>query len=247
MPCEPKSLAELERLRCKPFLQVTFDRYFLFWSTLKTFLIQFSTGGSKGVYLFSHNVLRICESGGETMSTGSLRPSIAETSYRVFDRPLHPELFDPVIVGRIRGERYEMSVGICEGGHYLQFTHLGHTIVEVTAPDHQQLSTFGLQQTYFYNQHEEVLFETSVPIQYHFAGEVDVVNFSVFTRVQMELEDESPKVFLAHQFPARNRLLPGPLSLIRVEGNSRMLSIQAFHTFPEDLAILRTQTLIELD
>ncbi len=177
----------------------------------------------------------------------SLRPSIAETSYRMFDRPLHPELFDPVIVGRIRSDRYDMSIGLCEGGYYLQFSSGEHSIVEVTSPDGQQLSTFGLQRTYFYNEQEEVLHEADVPFLYHFAGEVDVVEYSVFTRVQMELEAESSKVFLSHQFPAPNRLFPGALSLVRVEGNSRMLSVHTFHTFPVDLAVLRTQTLIELE
>lgn len=181
------------------------------------------------------------------MSTQSIRPSIAETSYRLFDRPLHPELFDPVIVGKIRTDRCDASLGICEGGYFFQFNSQGRSIVEVTAPDHQQLSIFGLQKTYFYNEHEEVLHETDVPFLYHFAGEVDIVDFNVFTRVQMELEGDAAKAFLTHRFPAQNRLLPGAMSLIKVEGSARMFSVQTFHTFPEDLAILRTQTLIELD
>lgn len=181
------------------------------------------------------------------MSTQSVRPSIAETSYRMFERPLHPELFDPLIVGRIHTARGDMTVGICEGGHYLQFSSGKHTICEVTAPDDQQLSIFGLQKTYFYQQQEEILYETDLPFIYHFAGEVDVVDYSVFTRVQMELETECSKAFLSHQFAPGNRLLPGALSLVRVEGSHRMFSIHTFHTFPEDLAILRTQTLIELD
>lgn len=181
------------------------------------------------------------------MSTQSIRPSIAETSYRLFDRPLHPELFDPVIVGRLRSHRYQLSIGLCDGGHYMQFTSNGKSIVEVTGSDHQHLSTFGLQKTDFYNGQEEVLHETDFPFLYHFAGEVDVVDHTVFTRVQIELEHEMPKAFLAHQFPSRNRLLPGALSLVRAEGSLRMISIHTFHTFPEDLAVLRTQTLIELD
>lgn len=180
------------------------------------------------------------------MSIKSVRPSIGETSYRLFDRPLHPELFDPVIVGKIKTGVYDVTIGVCEGGHHLLFSCQGNSILEVTAPDQQQLSTYGLQQTYFYNETEEVLCETDHPFSYHFAGEVDAVDFTIFTRVQMELEAEAAKVFLAHQFPAQNRFLPGPISLVRVEGSPRMLSVHTFHTFPEDLAILRTQTLIEL-
>lgn len=180
------------------------------------------------------------------MPAESTRPSISETSYRLFDRPLHPELFNPAVVGRLRTDRYFMSMGLSEGGHYLQLSARGKTILEVTAPDSQMLSTFGLQQTYFFNDDEELVVETERPFTYHFAGQVDAVDYSVFTRVQMELETDATKAFLFHQFPANNRLLPGPLSLAQVEGNERMLAVHTFHTFPDDLVILRTQSLFEL-
>jgi hypothetical protein len=179
------------------------------------------------------------------MATESLRPSISETSYRLFDRPLHPELFNPAVVGRVRTSDYAMTLGICQGGHFLQMTSAGQTIVEVTAPDSQVLSTYGLQQTYFFNDDEELLVESARPFGYHFAGQVDSVDFAVFTRVQMELELEAARAFLSFQFPRHHRLLPGPLSLVQVEGNERMLIVHTFHTFPDDLAVLRTQSLFE--
>src|SRR5690606_2648739 len=108
-------------------------------------------------------------------------------SYRFFDRPLHPELFNPAVVGRVRTDRYDMTLGICQGGHFLQMTSNGKSIVEVTAPDSQILTTFGLQQTYFFNDEEELLVESDKPFGYHFAGQVDTVDFAIFTRVQMEL------------------------------------------------------------
>lgn len=179
------------------------------------------------------------------MPTESLRPSISETSYRFFDRPLHPELFSPAVVGRIRTGTYEMSLGICQGGHFLQTRSQGKAITEVTAPDSQVLSTYGHQHTYFFNEDDELVLEADKPFAYHFAGQVDAVDFAVFTRVQMELEHEASRAFLSHQFPACHRLLPGPLSLVQVEGNERMLTVHTFHTFPEDLVVLRTQTLVE--
>jgi len=181
------------------------------------------------------------------MHTENIRPSISETSYRFFDRPLHPELFSPAICGRVRTSRYHMVIGICRGGHYAQVSARDNSIVEVTAPDRQVLSTYGLQQTYFFPEEEELLVEVQTPFSYHFAGQVDVVDFSIFTRVQLELEMAASRAFLSHQFPPRHRLLPGPLSLIQVEGNERMLTLHTFHTFPEDLAVLRTQSLFEFE
>jgi len=179
------------------------------------------------------------------MATKSVRPSIAETSYRFFDRPIHPELFSPAIEGRLKAKNYSLVLGICHGGHYLQVSSHGRTMTEVTGPDNQVLTTYGLQQTCFFNANEELVLETKQPLEYHFAGQIDVVDFSIFTRVQMELELEASKAFLAFQFPATHRLLPGPLSLMQVEGNERMITVNTFHTFPDDLVILRTQSLFE--
>jgi len=180
------------------------------------------------------------------MPTKSIRPSISETSYRFFDRPLHPELFSPAITGRIKAGEFDLQLGICQGGHYLQASAQGKTMAEVTAPDSQILSIYGLQQTFFFSPDEELVVETEQPFGYHFAGQIDIVDFPIFTRVQMELEMEASKAFLSYQFPATNRLLPGPLSLVQVEGNPQSLTINTFHTFPDDLVVLRTQSLLEL-
>jgi len=181
------------------------------------------------------------------MHTQSIRPSISETSYRFFDRPLHPELFSPAVSGKVRTSRYEMAIGICQGGHFAQVTSNGKTLAEVTAPDSQVLTTFGLQQTYFFNDEEELIVEVDKPFAYHFAGQVDAVDFPIFTRVQLELEMAASRAFLSYVFPAPHRLLSGPLSLIQVEGNEHMLTVHTFHTFPEDLVVLRTQSLYEFE
>ncbi|HWL09826.1 MAG TPA: hypothetical protein VNQ76_15575, partial [Planctomicrobium sp.] len=102
------------------------------------------------------------------MAIEPVRPSIAETSYRFFDRPLHPELFSPAVIGRLKTGKYEMSLGICRGGHYLQMTSNGKTVAEVTGPDSEVLATYGLQQTYFFNDQEELVLEATVPLNYHF-------------------------------------------------------------------------------
>ncbi|WP_437185985.1 DUF2617 family protein [Planctomicrobium sp. SH668] len=179
------------------------------------------------------------------MNIDSTRPKISETSYRFFNRQLHPELFNPAVTGRIRTSRFSALIGICEGGHFLQVSSDGKSITEITSAGDQVFSANSLQQTFFFNNEEEILFETKTPLDYHFAGQVDAVDPTVFTRVQLELEMAASKAFISQQFPAKNRILPGPLSLIQVSGSERMLIVHSFHTYPEELVVLRTQTLVE--
>lgn len=181
------------------------------------------------------------------MNAQSFRPSIHETCYRLFTRPLHPELFSPAVVGRLKTSKYSVSLGICSGGHFLQLSDGQHGISEVTAPDSQVLTSFGHQRTYFFQDDVELQVEADCPFRYRFTGQIDPVEYSVFSRVQMELEEQAHRAFLSFRYPAKNRLFPGPLSLIQVEGSERMLNVHTFHTFPEDSTILRTQTLFELN
>jgi hypothetical protein len=51
---------------------------------------------------------------------------------------------------------------------------------------------------------------------------------------------------LVHHFRTSNRLAPPPLSHVYVEPRVGGLSVQAFHSFPDECAIVRSQSLYEL-
>jgi hypothetical protein len=51
---------------------------------------------------------------------------------------------------------------------------------------------------------------------------------------------------VAHRFEAPGRLDVGAFSWIDVETRPRSLLVQTFHTFPDDSAIVKTQSLFEI-
>ena len=51
---------------------------------------------------------------------------------------------------------------------------------------------------------------------------------------------------LRHHFEPPGRMTLGALSWIDLETRPRSLLVQAFHTFPDDLAIVKSQSLFEL-
>ena len=50
---------------------------------------------------------------------------------------------------------------------------------------------------------------------------------------------------LFHRFAPLNRMAPAPISHIHFESRTRGLSVHAFHSFPDERAIVRTQSLFE--
>ena len=59
------------------------------------------------------------------------------------------------------------------------------------------------------------------------------------------ITDSSPHSLL-HRFRTANRLLPAPLTHLHIEPRVQGLSVQSFHTFPDDALIVRSQSLYEL-
>ena len=51
---------------------------------------------------------------------------------------------------------------------------------------------------------------------------------------------------MLQKFNASGRMALGALSYINVEMRTRKLFIQAFHTFPDDYAIVKTQSVFQL-
>ena len=68
----------------------------------------------------------------------------------------------------------------------------------------------------------------------------------VFWTFQQELADDGQRQGLLHVFDASGRMALGALSYINVETRNRSMLVQAFHTFPDDYAIVKSQSLYEL-
>jgi hypothetical protein len=75
--------------------------------------------------------------------------------------------------------------------------------------------------------------------------QLERLHLDVFLRMNEELEQDLCRADLSSRLPAVNRLLPGPLSLIRAEKGRGSFLVYAFHTFPEHGAIVKTQSLFE--
>jgi hypothetical protein len=72
------------------------------------------------------------------------------------------------------------------------------------------------------------------------------VDREVFRHLCEEMIADGSRQSLLHCFRTPNRLLPAPLTHLRVEPRAGGLSLQSFHTFPDECAIIRSQSLYEL-
>lgn len=180
------------------------------------------------------------------MNVSSTRSHVADLSFSLFDRSVHPELFRICASAEFGFAEYSAQLQICEAGHLVSLRHAGQTITEVVSTRDPPLPAFKrvLERRIRESRDEEHVFENGV--RYQACFQLERLDPEVFQNLHDELTIDCSRADLACQFPPGHRLAPAPLSLIRTDASAGCLLIHAFHTFPESAAVVKSQSLFEL-
>ncbi len=178
----------------------------------------------------------------------SVRPKVAELVFQVFGRGLHPELFETHATRTLRrSENNVATVQITNTGHVVTWQRDGLTITEVAAAAHQQLPKRRRLINYKLKGSRQDRLTTKGGCRYQMSFQLETaVDPSVFWSFQNELAHDGERAGLLHKFEASGRINLGALSYINIETRQKSLMIQAFHTFPDDYAIVKSQSLFEM-
>lgn len=177
----------------------------------------------------------------------TVRPKVAELTFQLFGRPLHPELFQVVETCTLERGPYTAKIDITGAGHVVTWRYGGLTLTEVAAaarhplPKTRRLLCYSLnkgQRTDRVDCRGGVCYQTNFYLERN--------EPEVFWNFQQDLVGQSRRQGMLHQFNANGRLALGALSYINFEARSRSFLVQAYHTFPEDYAVVKSQSLFQL-
>jgi len=175
----------------------------------------------------------------------SARPNVAELVFQLYGRALHPELFEVHAARMIDRGGYTAHVAITTAGHVITWRHGTLTLAEVAAGTNQPLPQKRRLLSHRLCGERSDRMECRGGAAYQTCFQLETVSPEVFWTFQGELAAGGRKAGLLHQFGGEGRLALGALSWINVETRAKGLFVQAFHTFPDDLAIVKTQSLFE--
>lgn len=180
------------------------------------------------------------------MRVTTTRPDVNSLVFRVYGRSVHPELLDVCATSFVRQEGYTATLQICDAGHLVTFGHDGHILSEVVTsaqyalPQRKQVISRKLKG------HRNESVEHDAGILYHVSYQVEQLEPDVFLHFQEELLLDCSRCRVSHLFAPTSRLHPAPLSFLQTEERSNSLLIHAFHTFPDNCAVVKTQSLFEV-
>ncbi|MCD6365336.1 MAG: DUF2617 family protein [Planctomycetes bacterium] len=167
--------------------------------------------------------------------------------FYLFDRPLHPELFEIYADQHIVKSGYEARIWVTGCTHVIAFYRDDASLVELIAnssamlPQRGRLFEVPLRRE---RTHERMRIDG---INYMMNFQVELMKAKVYSVTHNDLARMGSRRGLFVSFPAR----PGgsalaPFALIDYQAKPNGLHVFAFHAFPEDLTIIKTQSIFEL-
>jgi hypothetical protein len=166
--------------------------------------------------------------------------------FQVYGRALHPELFEVYASRTVERGDYKATINITSAGHVVAWQYKGITLTEVAASAQHPLPQRRRLMSYLLKGERQDRVECRGGIRYQMSFQLEGVEPQVFWTFQQELALDGQHQGMLHRFDSSGRMALGALSYINVETRNRSLLIQAFHTFPDDYAIVKSQSLFEI-
>lgn len=179
------------------------------------------------------------------MSVGYARPNVTEIVFHLYGRSVHPELFEVYAETVVAQHEFQARLRICEAGHTVSVTYRNETITEVTTSSNTQLPKRKRVLEHKLRGYRDQSHQFEHGVQYHTSFQLERLDAEIFRGFHQELVGDCDRADIAYQFPIGSRLNPGPLSLIRTDVGPQSLLVHAYHTFPDECAVVKTQSLFE--
>ncbi len=179
------------------------------------------------------------------MSIGQ-KQSVSTLRFFLYDRPLHPELFDIYHDHRIVKRGYEAQVWVTGCTHVIGFYRDRAALVEATADTSDELPQRGLQLELPFRGERNHEVKRAEGINYMMSFQVEAMSAAVYSKTHHDLARQGARRGLFVPFPKWMSRSLTPFTYIDYQAKPNELHVFAFHAFPEDLTIVKTQSLFEL-
>jgi len=179
------------------------------------------------------------------MSIGQ-KQTIGTLRYYLFDRPLHPELFDIHHDHHVVKPAYEAQIWVTGCAHVTGFFREKQSLVEVVADEGGELPAGGRLLELPFRGERDHERKRSGGIHYMMNFQVETMSPAVYSRTHHELARMGTQRGLFVPFPMWTTRGLTPFTYIDYSAKPNELHVFAFHAFPEDLTIIKTQSIFEL-
>ena len=172
---------------------------------------------------------------------------VSDLQLRVLATAVHPDWFTVREHRRLVRTNWEADLRIIEGGHAVTWRFGGLRLTEMVCGSEAELPAAASLISAPFRRDKSATLRPGPNMEYQVNLGVERLTPELFGHLCDEFRIDATRGGLFYRQDASNRLAHAPLSFVRFDFVARGLSIQAFHTFPGECAIARTQSLFEIE
>jgi len=172
---------------------------------------------------------------------------VADLKFALYRRPLHPELFNIRQSRHLEQAAYQADIWVMGLSHVATVHSGGRCVTEVITEDIEVLPQNGLTTSFQFRGERDHIEKFDDGIHYILSTQVERMNRNLFHASHRDLLNYGSTRGMVVKFEdwtEEEGLIP--FSFIDWELRNKELHIQAFHAFPADYTILKTQSIVEV-
>jgi hypothetical protein len=181
------------------------------------------------------------------MDLSAQRQSVAALRFCLYRRPIHPEFFRIYDAADVKMGSYEATIWIVGSSHVLTVLTEDQCLVELAATRNDPLPTTGLVRRFACRGEKTHTVKWQLGVSYTMSFQVERFTPTLYDRCQKDILRFGRKRGLLHVFD--ELATPAglaPFTCIDYQPRKRELLVQTWHAFPEEAAMVKTQTLVEV-
>ncbi len=179
------------------------------------------------------------------MESPQINVAVDQLTFSLFQRPLHPELFQIFARREIRTEGYEALVWVTGCTHVISVFSGDECLTEVVSSPGQLLPSRGLVERFQFRGPRTHKCTLSRGISYMTDFQVEKMSSNLYKQTRSELERfaRNRGVFVSH--PESEIETLEPFCYIDYEARRNELHVHTFSAYPEQLTMVKTQSLFD--
>ncbi|MBA7645496.1 hypothetical protein ES703_53254 [subsurface metagenome] len=179
------------------------------------------------------------------MESPHINIAIEELTFSLFQRPLHPELFQIYAERKLKNEKYEARIWVTGCTHVATVSSRDVCLSEVVSAPEQLLPHQGLIERFQFRGPRSHKCTLSRGISYMTDFQVEKMSANLYRQCHIDLEQFAQNRGVFVKFP--NLEVGGlqPFCYIDFDARRAELHIHTFAAYPDQVTIIKTQSLFD--
>lgn len=180
------------------------------------------------------------------MELGLTKQQSSDLNFYLYRRALHPELFRICMDRHVDHGRYQADLWILGLSHLISFQTPSGIVTELAGASSDLLTDRNLVTQFKFRGERDFQFRFDDDTRYIFSSQVEDMSEHIFRTTYRDLARYAKKKGMF--VPFKQWAVAGlePFSFLDYETRDRELHLHAYHAFPGEWRILRTQSIFEL-